>query len=96
MARGEPLVRQWNLLKTLQAHHLGVSVEELAERRTAGESPAPSVTDRPHRGPAEPSGTRKNPMKAARKTLGKLLGVALVSFVALAASGAGRSKSNPS
>jgi hypothetical protein len=35
-------------------------------------------------------------MKAARKTLGVLLGVAFVSFVALAAVGAGRSKSNPS
>jgi len=32
MARGAPLVRQWNLLKTLQAHRLGVPTEELADR----------------------------------------------------------------
>ena len=32
MARGEPLIRQWNLLKTLQAHRLGVPAEELAAR----------------------------------------------------------------
>lgn len=32
MARGEPLIRQWNLLKALQAHRFGISAEELAER----------------------------------------------------------------
>jgi len=32
MARGKPLVRQWNLLKTLQAHRFGVSTSDLAER----------------------------------------------------------------
>lgn len=32
MARGEPLFRQWQLIKTLQAHHFGIGTEELAER----------------------------------------------------------------
>jgi predicted DNA-binding transcriptional regulator YafY len=32
MARGEPLIRQWNLLKTLQAHRFGVGTDELAKR----------------------------------------------------------------
>jgi len=32
MARGEPLFRQWDLLKTLQAHRFGISTGELAER----------------------------------------------------------------
>lgn len=32
MARGQPLVRQWNLLKTLQAHRFGVPIEELSDR----------------------------------------------------------------
>jgi len=32
MARGEPLFRQWELLKTLQAHRFGISTDELAER----------------------------------------------------------------
>jgi predicted DNA-binding transcriptional regulator YafY len=32
MARGEPLIRQWNLLKALQAHRFGIGVEELANR----------------------------------------------------------------
>ncbi len=32
MARGEPLFRQWRLLKTLQAHRFGISADELAER----------------------------------------------------------------
>jgi len=32
VARGEPLIRQWNLLKILQSYHYGVGVEELAER----------------------------------------------------------------
>jgi len=32
MARGGPLVRQWNLLKTLQAHRFGIDSDELAER----------------------------------------------------------------
>ncbi|MFA6132784.1 MAG: transcriptional regulator [Phycisphaerae bacterium] len=32
MARGEPLIRQWNLLKALQACHFGLCTEELAER----------------------------------------------------------------
>ena len=32
MARGEPLIRQWNLLKALQAHRFGIGVDELAER----------------------------------------------------------------
>jgi len=32
MARGEPLIRQWNLLKILQAHQFGIGVGELAER----------------------------------------------------------------
>ena len=32
MARGEPLYRQWRLLKTLQAHRFGVAVDELADR----------------------------------------------------------------
>ena len=32
MARGEPLIRQWNLLKALQAHRFGIGTDELAER----------------------------------------------------------------
>lgn len=32
MARGEPLIRQWNLLKALQAHRFGIGVDELAAR----------------------------------------------------------------
>ena len=32
MARGEPLIRQWNLLKAIQAHRFGVAAEELAQR----------------------------------------------------------------
>lgn len=32
MARGDSLLRQWNLLKALQSHHYGLSVDELAER----------------------------------------------------------------
>lgn len=32
MARGEPLIRQWNLLKALQTNRFGLSAEELAER----------------------------------------------------------------
>jgi predicted DNA-binding transcriptional regulator YafY len=32
MSRGEPLIRQWNLLKALQAHRLGIGANELAER----------------------------------------------------------------
>ncbi|MFO8011911.1 MAG: carboxymuconolactone decarboxylase family protein [Phycisphaerae bacterium] len=32
MPRGQPLIRQWNLLKTLQAHRFGIAADELAER----------------------------------------------------------------
>jgi len=32
MARGEPLMRQWNLLKTLQANRFGIAANELADR----------------------------------------------------------------
>ncbi|MCP4711904.1 MAG: HTH domain-containing protein, partial [Planctomycetes bacterium] len=32
MARGEPLIRQWMLLKTLQAHRFGICVDELVKR----------------------------------------------------------------
>jgi len=32
MARGESLIRQWNLLKALQSHRFGISSDELAER----------------------------------------------------------------
>jgi len=32
MARGEPLFRQWQLLKTLQANRFGLAIEDLAER----------------------------------------------------------------
>lgn len=32
MARGEPLFRQWQLLKTLQAHRFGICADELAKR----------------------------------------------------------------
>ena len=32
MARGEPLIRQWNLLKALQAHRFGIGTDELAAR----------------------------------------------------------------
>ena len=36
MARGEPLFRQWRLLKMLQAHRFGISADELAERLGIG------------------------------------------------------------
>ena len=32
MARGEPLIRQWHLLKALQAHRFGISADDLAKR----------------------------------------------------------------
>lgn len=32
MARGGPLLRQWNLLKALQSHRFGITADELAER----------------------------------------------------------------
>ena len=32
MARGEPLIRQWNLLKAIQSHRFGINTDELAER----------------------------------------------------------------
>lgn len=32
MGRGEPLFRQWNILKGLQANHFGLCADELAER----------------------------------------------------------------
>ena len=32
MSRGEPLIRQWNLLKAMQAYHYGLSADELAAR----------------------------------------------------------------
>ncbi len=32
MARGEPLIRQWNLMRALQANHFGLSTDELAQR----------------------------------------------------------------
>nr|MBC8875064.1 HTH domain-containing protein [Planctomycetota bacterium] len=32
MARGEPLFRQWQLLKTLQANRFGLSADDLAGR----------------------------------------------------------------
>lgn len=32
MGRGEPLFRQWNILKGLQANHFGLCAEDLAER----------------------------------------------------------------
>jgi len=32
MSRGEPLIRQWNLMKALQAHRFGVCADELAVR----------------------------------------------------------------
>lgn len=32
MSRGEPLIRQWNLLKALQAYHYGLSADDLACR----------------------------------------------------------------
>ncbi len=32
MSRGEPLIRQWGLLKALQNHRFGIGVDELAER----------------------------------------------------------------
>ena len=32
MSRGEPLIRQWNLLKALQSHYFGIGVDELAQR----------------------------------------------------------------
>ncbi len=33
MGRGAPLIRQWNLLKTLQAHRFGMAADGLAGRR---------------------------------------------------------------
>jgi proteasome accessory factor B len=32
MARGEPLIRQWNLIKVIQNHRFGINTDELAER----------------------------------------------------------------
>ena len=32
MSRGEPLIRQWNLLKTIQANYFGVTADEWAQR----------------------------------------------------------------
>ncbi|MEA3367115.1 MAG: hypothetical protein U9R68_03255 [Planctomycetota bacterium] len=32
MPRSQPLVRQWNLLKSLQAHRFGVATGKLADR----------------------------------------------------------------
>lgn len=32
MSRGEPLIRQWNLLRALQANHFGLCADELAQR----------------------------------------------------------------
>ncbi len=32
MSRGEPLIRQWNILKALQANYFGLTAEELAQR----------------------------------------------------------------
>ncbi len=32
MSRGKPLVRQWNLLKAMQAHHYGLCADDLAAR----------------------------------------------------------------
>ena len=32
MARGDSLFRQWELIRTLQAHHYGLGVDELAAR----------------------------------------------------------------
>ncbi len=32
MSRGEPLIRQWNLLKTIQANYFGITADELAQR----------------------------------------------------------------
>ena len=32
MARGEPLFRQWNLLRAIQSNHFGLTATELAER----------------------------------------------------------------
>ncbi len=32
MSRGEPLIRQWNLLKAMQAYHYGLCADELARR----------------------------------------------------------------
>ena len=32
MSRGEPLIRQWNLLKAMQAYHYGLCVDDLAQR----------------------------------------------------------------
>jgi len=36
MARGEPLVRQWNLIKALQHNRFGTSLDELAKRTGCG------------------------------------------------------------
>ena len=32
MSRGEPLIRQWNLLKAMQAYHYGLCADDLALR----------------------------------------------------------------
>ena len=32
MGRGEPLIRQWNLLKALQSHRFGICADDLSER----------------------------------------------------------------
>lgn len=32
MSRGEPLIRQWNLLKAMQAYHYGLCADDLAQR----------------------------------------------------------------
>ena len=32
MSRGEPLIRQWNLLKTIQANYFGIAADELAQQ----------------------------------------------------------------
>ncbi|RKY04580.1 MAG: hypothetical protein DRP56_09870, partial [Planctomycetota bacterium] len=32
MSRGEPLIRQWNLLKAMQAYHYGLCADDLAKR----------------------------------------------------------------
>jgi predicted DNA-binding transcriptional regulator YafY len=32
MARGRPLIRQWNLLKAIQNHRFGINTDDLTER----------------------------------------------------------------
>ena len=39
MARGEPLIRQWNLIKALQAHRFGISADQLAARVGCSKTP---------------------------------------------------------